>query len=360
MKATVVLFSTLLGLLVSEAGLRLMDLPSTARTHMSCIYQEDAGTGYRYVPYSADWLQRNTEINNYVQINSQGFHDVEHNPAKVTGLKRILVMGDSFTAANHVSVREGWTQILQDELNRSAASAWEVINLGLDGTGTDIQEKLLEQYMDMYQADLVLLAFYTNDMEDLEAKTKYRVCYKGNVLLYQTPEQKQQLMNFVEARQPGVITRWMYEHIYLVRMLAFHLESFSADFSTPYTLLVSNFVSPSRTGHGLIQELKDPKDLKALLLRMKGFVESRHARFIILPVPAKNRPDRSYQDLQGVLSEQERQQFEWLLVFDNLQEVLAKQGLSHGDLYWHYDGHFNALGYQTFGEVVAHQLGEEY
>jgi hypothetical protein len=94
-----------------------------------------------------------------VTYNSEGWHDLEHTVKKPDGVFRILVLGDSFMEANSVELNDAFHRRVE-ELARAAGSNIEVINMGVAGYGT-LQEYLV--YRDigqLYEPDLVLLAFF--------------------------------------------------------------------------------------------------------------------------------------------------------------------------------------------------------
>ena len=188
------LIPLMVALLLFEACLRVFRsdiLPFVGQAHQPCIYVADGQTGYRYKPNSTGLFQRNFEIDNIVRINSSGFHDVERMPFNPDDSSRhIVVIGDSFTAELMVPVSRTWTQILEREIARSGdAPHVDVINLGLDGTGTDVHLTLLQENVSTYRPDIVVLAFFENDLQDIQRKMEYRECYRDYVLVYSDKSQ---------------------------------------------------------------------------------------------------------------------------------------------------------------------------
>ena len=114
-------------------------------SHSPDLYQAHARWGYSYRPDSSGRLLRNFEMDTVVHIDAAGFHDGPHDLAD--GGPLILALGDSFTAALHVPVEETWTQVLQRELRASCDPELDVLNLGLDGSGTDVHLRILEDQL---------------------------------------------------------------------------------------------------------------------------------------------------------------------------------------------------------------------
>ncbi len=96
--------------------------------------------------------------------NRLGFRDVEHELAKPPGVRRLLVLGDSFTAATQVRLEGSYPRLLQRLLDERAAQPWEVISLAVSGWGTAQEWLALRRYGLAYAPDVVLLQFFPNDV----------------------------------------------------------------------------------------------------------------------------------------------------------------------------------------------------
>ena len=93
--------------------------------------------------------------------NSEGVRGArEHSAVKPPGVRRVLVLGDSFTFGDEVSDDETYSHYLQESL-----SGVEVINLGVHGYGHDQMLLYLKEVGARYQPDVVLLGFLSDDME---------------------------------------------------------------------------------------------------------------------------------------------------------------------------------------------------
>jgi hypothetical protein len=105
-----------------------------------------------------------TETPQFVQINSRGFRDVEHNYQKPAGTVRIAVLGNSWTEALQVPFENTYTSVLQTKLSQAQCfpgKRVEVLNFGVAGYSTAQELLLLQQKVWSYQPDLVVLALYT-------------------------------------------------------------------------------------------------------------------------------------------------------------------------------------------------------
>ncbi len=91
-----------------------------------------------------------------VSFNSAGFRDIEHEEAKPPGVKRIVVIGDSFSEAVQVNLDETFHRRLEGLLNQEEPGRWEVINLGVGDFGTAQAVIALNEYGLAFDPDVVI------------------------------------------------------------------------------------------------------------------------------------------------------------------------------------------------------------
>jgi len=114
------------------------------------LHRHDPGLGW--IPAGGYYLEG-------VSTNSRGLRGAtEYAVPKPTGMRRIVVMGDSFTWGLGVRDEETWPAVLQTLLDDV-----EVLNLGVIGYGTDQQYLRLGQEGLRYEPDLVILGFFGPD-----------------------------------------------------------------------------------------------------------------------------------------------------------------------------------------------------
>ena len=121
---------------------------------------DDPLLGYSPIPNATRTIARGGIAINRERINSRGLRDVEHAPRKAPGTKRILVLGDSFMYGDGVDLDETMPRLLSEQM-----PGVEVVNAGV--RGYDLGQEFL-YYKDRghaYEPDLVLLAFFVNDLE---------------------------------------------------------------------------------------------------------------------------------------------------------------------------------------------------
>ena len=126
----------------------------------------------RYVPNpGTSWRYRTTEFDTQVAFNAHGFRNKERPLEKPAGTFRILCLGDSFTLGAEVAMGDSYAYILEQLLNKRAASLgdsvrFEVMNGGVGGYGTFQELVFLREFGLAHKPDLILVQFYSNDVRD--------------------------------------------------------------------------------------------------------------------------------------------------------------------------------------------------
>ncbi len=161
---------------VAEIALRLVD-PDVLRIHrLDPIWPDgrpffmwDADLGWRGRPGAVGRFD-GTEFRTRVVVNSRGFRDRERIETKPPGRLRVAVFGDSITWGYGVEQTERFTDRL--EAAGLAGRAAEVLNLGVNGYGTDQELLLYRAVGRRYCPDLVLVTLYANDVTENESATQ--------------------------------------------------------------------------------------------------------------------------------------------------------------------------------------------
>lgn len=135
-----------------EDGALILEEVGADKTGHKYIYDELLG--WRNIP---NW--ESTTFGKKLTINSKGLRDSEHPYAKPEGVKRILVLGDSFAWGYSVADDETFSAVLEQRLSQREGTRWEVINTGVSGWSTDQQYLFLREEGLKYDPDIVLLAF---------------------------------------------------------------------------------------------------------------------------------------------------------------------------------------------------------
>ncbi len=357
---TLIIIGILLTLLLGEGIVRLRLPPQASVTRAPCIYLPDDELGYRFQPNASGLMFKNFEMNNIVQTNAIGFHDIDH-PADISRANpRVLAIGDSFTAALEVPTDAGWTQTLQRELRQMGFVSAEVVNLGIDGTGTNIHLKLLKKYLAQYQPNFVVLAFYKNDPDDLLDKLKHRECYKNYTLSYQNDAEAQTLRRFIDEARPTSDTfNWLYARSYLFRLFVF---PFKDDFWRHSILNPTrNYYTLGMIGVEVDKRTQNPDDMNALFTEFLALADEYNFQFLVIPVPANdswNTPGDSIDALRQSISQKTWDALEIIDVLPDMRTQVLVDGKTYADLFFRYDEHFNAYGQHIYGMMVAQSIAQ--
>jgi lysophospholipase L1-like esterase len=156
-------------LLVGEVAVRLYEgdpllplVPPEPYVDNAILYRTSATRRYELRPDVDAVVGRNPVR---IRINHAGFRDdLDYPWDKPAGTFRILVLGDSFTFAGKVALRETLVKVLEERLQRSDPSRrYEALDLAVPGYNSEQEATALEEVGLRYQPDLVIVAFVLND-----------------------------------------------------------------------------------------------------------------------------------------------------------------------------------------------------
>jgi lysophospholipase L1-like esterase len=338
------LVGAIAALALGELFLRAARPPRLSVIRYPCIYRPDETLGFRYVPNSRGVVAGHFEIHNEVEINSLGFWDSEPLPPGRSEL-RILAVGDSFTAAMNVKRSEVWTSVLENELRRRGWPGADVVNAGIDGTGTDVHLQLIREYAPRFAAHVVILAFYANDIGDVIHGRFQRECYRKYVLSYQTLAQRDAMRVRIDSHHEKKLRRWLFDHFYLIRLLNVAID----EPLNPYRI---QFLQPRLAELGIDARVRQARGarLGAVFRELVRFSESCNCRLLVVPVPPAA-------DAKGSLDLWRRNArttaLEVLDVVPALEQIRRRDGREHSDLYFENDNHFNAYGNALYARAIA-------
>jgi lysophospholipase L1-like esterase len=163
-----------LSLLVAETSMRLWD-PPIAKPGMAQIHRASSVLDWEHIPGSSGIGRAGT----YIHINSAGFRDTEHSLNKQVGIRRIMVIGDSFTFGSGVNLEDTYAKQLEQLLQRANISC-EVINCGVIGYRMWQNFEVLKRKVVPYQPGLVILGVFLNDIAASRPPYKDPTQWKGH------------------------------------------------------------------------------------------------------------------------------------------------------------------------------------
>lgn len=161
--------------------------------------QPEPTIGYRYTPNLSLQLPRPGGGSYDFATNADGIR-ASHNYSfeKPEGVTRLIVLGDSYAAGQFVSNDQRFSEHME-----RLVPGLEVINLALEGTGTDQQALLYEQVGLRYEHDAVMIlpflqnirrnladareSYDTSGRKILRAKPRFKICDDGSLELCNVP-----------------------------------------------------------------------------------------------------------------------------------------------------------------------------
>jgi hypothetical protein len=102
-----------------------------------------------------------------LRFNSLQFRDSEFGPRR-PGVRRVAVLGDSFTEGQGVKEPDTYPRRLEELLNAVEPGRWEVLNWGRRGADFPRLHDTFEQLLE-YDPDLVVYGMFLNDAEQSDA-----------------------------------------------------------------------------------------------------------------------------------------------------------------------------------------------
>src|SRR5688572_3460789 len=161
------------------------------------IFEYHPIIGYRFIPNLQTRIQH--ESGGYlIKTNSLGFRsETEFHPHKRKDYKRILLFGDSYTAAEGVSNKKRYSDLLMQILPDT-----EIYNFGMPGTGTDQQYLIYDEYAKNIEHDLIMIVVLVENIRRVTAQYRCYLNEKNEKVLFQKPYFELQNKNLVLKNIP--------------------------------------------------------------------------------------------------------------------------------------------------------------
>ncbi len=142
------------------------------------FYTYDYYRGWKLRPGTSGWQEKEGEA--FVRINQQGFRGPEVSAAKPANTVRIAVLGDSFTEGQQVPEDQTFCAVAQRALAKCPALGGrkiETLNFGVNGYGTAQELMALRRQVWQFAPDIVVLAVFTgNDIVNNSATLEGEKC----------------------------------------------------------------------------------------------------------------------------------------------------------------------------------------
>jgi hypothetical protein len=376
----------LLALLLAEAALRVSGF-----TYFN-PYTVDQNVGFTLRPGATGWWKR--EGLTFVQINSQGFRDREHTIAKPPDTLRIAVLGDSFAEALQVPQEKAFWSVMErrlQECSQAGRSKVEVLNFGVSGFSTARELILLQKRVWQYSPDIIVLLFTSgNDVRD---NSRTLNAYPNEPLPYFVFQDGQLILDdsLIAARNRTLAFRlqqsflgkslnWLQNHLRLLGLVYTVREAYH---STSAASEQQKHQGSSASEPGLDSEVfREPatpewadawRVTDGLLVKMRDEVQAKGARFLVVTgsMGIQDNPDHqvreaylkrldvrdlSYPD-RRIKALGEQAGINVLNLAPPLADYASRHNVHlHGSGETQGRGHWNELGHQLAGELIAQEL----
>jgi hypothetical protein len=158
--------SILITLVVAEVFLGFL-WPGNEALDLTGMTVKDDELGHRLVPnYSKVITGVLSDYRTTVETNSHGFRSPEYDVEPEPGTVRLALFGDSEVFGVGVDEQDMLNRKMEELLNRSGGR-YEVLNFAIPGTGTIVQERLLERAALDWDLDVaIFIVTVANDLSD--------------------------------------------------------------------------------------------------------------------------------------------------------------------------------------------------
>ncbi len=178
------------------------------------VTKPDPDVGWYHQPNSHKSLTMEGHTYN-LSYNSHGFRVPEHSYKKPKGVRRVVILGDSFVDGSEVDDRETFTWLMQEKLD-----SIEVINLGVYGYSTAQELFALKKFAMRYDPDIVLVMTMTNDFTDNLLNFSAfgpspRYTLKDDSLVLEDTDDSAAEKVFKEINLPVPALKFFHQHSYL-------------------------------------------------------------------------------------------------------------------------------------------------
>lgn len=296
------------------------------------------------------------------ETNSRGLRDRERSLERSPGVRRIVVLGDSFTWGWGLHDHEAFPRVLESRLPRT-----EVVNLGVTAFGLPQEFDYLKLEGVLYQPDIVILALCQNDiyrnvnsLQDL-----YRAMIAPRVTR-------------VPSGRSKPVKEWLSEHVALYGLVR---SAINTNRSLSKTLVALGLRGELHGFEGLDENLMPAlrtypprlqnsyETTQSELRQMRDWLAERRIRFILALIPAAQAIDSRVFEDTIAYTVFEPADFELDKPYRNLEAFARSHGIEVVNaylgfkrrvetgvpLYLRNDPHFNAAGHAAFAaEILAY------
>ena len=342
--------------LLLESGLRFFG--DFAPTRVLCY---DPILGRSYCANTKGYL-RDNNISMYVEVNADGLLGKPYSIKRIPGIKRVAVLGDSFTSGEAVTPDKKFTGQWESKLAKIFGDDVEVINFGVGGTGTWQQLQRFHVKAKKYSPDLTVLIFlWGNDIDN-------------NIDQFKSGSRNPLLDDYQIGLKENILTKRKNFNKWLWNNSA--LYQFTHDRYKHVEIFLKSFFRPAHMKRPELPNnqsklIKKPWDsvsmyddvyhfnsegwelTKKLILKLQEEVSSNGSLFAVIQIAGLSRKQVDYS----------------ILPTKEFNEFLANHGIDSFDVFEYFgnwdasnpnfipnDGHFSETGHRNFSKITLEFL----
>lgn len=330
------------------------------------FWQPDKRVGYALIPGKEGFWK--TEGLAYVKVNTKGLRDREHAYEKKSDTYRVIILGDSFMEAVQVPFEKSFPALLEEKLNsRSSARHFEIINLSMSNFGTTQEYLYFKNEGIKYNPDLVILAFYINDIANNS--------YKLQTFLSRPFFKSENGILTLDSQRKFYSDNWLkkmlrkYSRLYAV--IQYRKDLLIGRHARIAEQMVIEYKVFSRAYDSEWQEAWEIT--KNLITALKKEVQNSGAEFYIFTIPAgiqvydnldnsqiqgytkMSSSDLDFQKPDQLLADFSKiNEIEYFSLLADFINFVKKQ--PNNQLYFSYTGHFTPSGHALAAELICLDL----
>ncbi len=259
-------------------------------------------------------------------INSEGFSDIEHEIQKDENEFRIMAIGDSFTEGDGADKDSTWLKFLEYRLKQHPLKRnIDFINAGVCGSDPLFGFVLLKERLYKYNPDLLVLSLNCSDKNDVIVRGGMDRFENGGSLRYnETPW-----------------WAWVYNISHVSRLLFANILGYNELFI--------------KEGDGRVELAEN--EIFNCILDFQSFCDSKGVNLLVVFHPIKQEIMENKLSLDQVYKRTELT--DKIKTLNLLDYFINNEGITDenvGSLFWLYDRHHNAKGYELFAKGVEWKL----
>ncbi len=337
----------------------------TFTTPHQLFCQYDPQLGWSKIPNKIG-QHYNSEYQTVEHINSRGLRGREYAYEKPKGVRRILLLGDSFVEGYSVDEQA----VISEQLHKLLAGSgqYEIINGGTGGYSTD-QELLFLQHEGLkYKPDLVILFFFFNDVHYNSTST-YQISERGNKPFFELNEGKLQLKGVPVPTPEKTFwnpSAWLQKNSFLYERISWILYDLLPKPLPPELAAFLETPSPQIASSWEITE--------ALVKEIKNTSQSAGAKFLLFHVPSIQEANDSVWKRFTKRYRHSNQKFNSNEIHQRLEKISKKHSIDYlstlqafraeeiklnsnkNSLFFRFDAHWNASGHAFAAKLLTEKI----